>query len=168
MARAHFVKAARKDNPVAKKGEPYWWWKPMIGGRGAAKRFSKTQPTRSQLTNSEFLSAFYAICESIDAAEDVDGLRSCAEELRTLGEEQQEKFDNMPDGLQQGDTGQMLEERATGCDSWADAIEAACDNFDGEDDGEEEDDEDGDTDVDDGDDPLQALKDEINNDCPGF
>jgi len=26
MARAHFVKKARKDNPVALKGESYWWW----------------------------------------------------------------------------------------------------------------------------------------------
>lgn len=29
MARLHFVKSARKDNPSAevKKGESYYWWK---------------------------------------------------------------------------------------------------------------------------------------------
>lgn len=125
MAKANFVKAARKDNPVAKKGESYWWWKPMVGGRGGAKRFSKERPRRSQLTQSEFLSSLYDLedgdMQSVATAED---FTSIAEALRELGQAQQEKLDNMPDGLRDGDTGQMLEERASGCDSWADEIDA--------------------------------------------
>lgn len=116
MAKVHFVKSARKDNPVAKKGESYFWWKPMIGGRGGAKRYSKERPKPSQLTTSEFLSRFYDIEEQIAEAKDPDTLEQIAQDLSELGDETREKYDNMPEGLQQGDTGTMLDERATGCD----------------------------------------------------
>jgi hypothetical protein len=130
MARVTFVKSARKDNPVAKKGESYYWWKPMVGGRGGAKRYSKERPSRSQLTQSEFLSTLYDIEDgSMSEAHTPEDFREVAEALRELGQEQQEKYDNMPDGLQQGDTGQMLEERASGCDSWADEIDTAADEL---------------------------------------
>lgn len=129
MAKVHFVKAARKDNPVAKKGESYYWWKPMVGGRGGAKRFSKERPKPSQLTQSEFLSRLYEEQESLDAATDAEGMKAVAEAIRELGEEQQGKYDNMPEGLQQGETGQLLEERAQGCQSWADEIDTAADEL---------------------------------------
>lgn len=126
MPRVHFVKAARKDNPVAKKGESYYWWKPMVGGRGGAKRYSKERPSRSQTTQSEFLSTLYGIEDgSMASAQTPEDFNAVAEELRDLGQEQQDKYDNMPEGLQQGDTGQMLEERAQNCESWADEIEQA-------------------------------------------
>lgn len=120
MARAHFVQSARKDNPVAKKGESYWWWKHMIGGRGGPKQYSKERPKPSQLTTSDFLSRLYEIEEQLSEAQDADTIESLGSDLRTLGEEQREKYDNMPDGLRDGDTGQMLDERATNCESWAD------------------------------------------------
>lgn len=130
MAKVHFVKAARKDNPVAKAGESYYWWKPMVGGRGGAKRYSKERPSRSQLTQSDFLSSLYGIEDGDMAnAQSPEDFRGVAEALRELGQEQQEKYDNMPDGLQQGDTGQMLEERASGCDSWADEIDQRADEL---------------------------------------
>ncbi len=131
MARVTFVKSARKDNPVAKKGESYYWWKPMIGGRGGAKRYSKERPSRSQLTQSDFLGQLYAIeDDAIGKAEGSDDLRGAGESLRELGQEEQGKFDNMPEGLQQGDTGQMIEERAQGCESWADEIDTIADSLD--------------------------------------
>lgn len=129
MAKIHFVKSARKDNPVAKKGESYYWWKPMIGGRGGAKRFSKDYPKPSQTTQSDFLASAYAFSESIDAAEDVDAIESEIEAIRDLGNEQQEKLDNMPDGLRDGDTGQLLDERAAGCEEWASNIESAISEY---------------------------------------
>ncbi len=130
MARATFVKAARKDNPVAKKGEPYYWWKFMQGGRGGPKRYSATPPTRSQLTQSDFLGSLYRIeDESFKGVEDAEGLKAVAEEIRELGTEQQEKYDNMPEGLQQGDTGQTIEERAQNCESWADEIDSIADTL---------------------------------------
>lgn len=130
MAKVHFVKAARKDNPVAKKGESYFWWKPMVGGRGGAKRYSKERPSRSQLTQSDFLSSLYGIEDGDMAnAQSPEDFRGVAEALRELGQEQQEKYDNMPEGLQQGDTGQMIEERASGCESWADEIDQRADEL---------------------------------------
>lgn len=121
---------ARKDYPAQgiAKGEEYFYWKIKLA-RGGMVRRSKTYPKPSQL-NLGFAGQAGDLGESIDAADSVDGLRSVAEEIRSLGEEQQEKFDNMPDGLQQGDTGQLLEERANQCEEWASGIDQACDEYD--------------------------------------
>lgn len=116
MARAHFVKAARKDNPVAKKGESYYWWAFMVGGRGGPKHFSKDKPRRSQLTSSEYLGALYDIQDnagnhspSVDSLkEDIENIVSDLENLR---DEAQERFDNIPESLQQAEVGQTLENR---------------------------------------------------------
>lgn len=135
MARVHFVEKARKAIPSAgiEVGDSYYWWKFMVGGRGGAKRVSKTQPTRSQTTQSDFYSAVYDLEDRISdlQIEDYatpDDLKSelddIASEIRQLGEEQDEKFNNMPEGLQQGDTGQLLEERRDACEAWADELEA--------------------------------------------
>jgi len=50
MPRVHFVKHARKDNDLVKKGESYYWWKFRFTG----KCMSKTPPRKSQLTESEY------------------------------------------------------------------------------------------------------------------
>lgn len=124
MARAHFVKQARKDNPVAKKGESYWWWSFRFGG----KHYSRTKPKPSQLTQSEFLGTLLSIQEEIEAISvtDLDELEALAEEfadqLEQLGEEQNDKRDNMPEQLQDSDTGQMLESRYESCQEMADEI----------------------------------------------
>jgi hypothetical protein len=127
MAKVNFVKAARKDYQEhgIKKGEPYYHWSFRFGG----KRISKIKPKPSQLTNSPFTSELYAIQEEIaDAAPaDKDSLKDMVDDwagrARELGEQSQESFDNMPEGLQQGDTGQMLEERANAMSQWADDLE---------------------------------------------
>lgn len=129
MPRAHFVKSARKDNPVAKKGESYWWWKPMVGGRGGAKRFSKEQPKPSQLTQSAFPSAIYGASEQLSEANDPDTFREIAASVREAGEEAQGSYDNMPPGLQEGDTGQLLSDRAENAEAWASAIESHADDL---------------------------------------
>lgn len=129
MVRAHFVKRARKQNPVAGKGESYWWWK----WRRCPKRYSKTPPRRSQLTRSPFLSALYAIEEGIpqdetDAAALAGALRDAAGEVRSLGEEQAEKRDAMADRFPSGCPAmELLEERATECERIADELERAAD-----------------------------------------
>jgi hypothetical protein len=61
MPRVHHVKKARKDNPVAKVGESYYWWKNFR----SPKRFSKTFPKRSQLTGSDKLSRLYGAAEDV-------------------------------------------------------------------------------------------------------
>lgn len=131
MPRVHHLKA-RKDYPDigVVKGEMYYKWSIKLQ-RGGLVRRSKTYPRPSQL-NLGFSGQLGDIVQDIGAAQDVDDLRSLAETLRELGSEQQEKYDNMPEGLQQGDTGQLLEERANNCETWADEIEQACDTYDSE------------------------------------
>lgn len=126
MPKVNFVKSAAKDNPVCKKGESYYWWKFRYGG----KHYSLTPPKASQLTQSEFLSTLYNLQEQRDnlvssfrEGKDYDSFKSdvesLAEEFTTLGSECQDKFDNMPEGLQQGDVGQLLETRANKCEEIA-------------------------------------------------
>jgi hypothetical protein len=100
-------------------------------------------PKRSDLTQSPFYGTLYGIQETLeDAVSDWRGgdgdlsdlsqaLRDAAEELRNLGEEAQSSLDNMPEGLQQGDTGQLLETRVEECESKADELESAADEIDG-------------------------------------
>jgi hypothetical protein len=99
-------------------------------------------PKASDLTQSEFLGTLYGLQERLSEA--VEGFRGSGEagdleselndiasELRTLGEECQEKYDNMPEGLQQGDTGQLLENRSQECESKADELESAASDIGG-------------------------------------
>jgi DnaJ-class molecular chaperone len=125
MARATFVKAARKDYPAhgIKAGESYWWWKFRYGG----KYFSKSAPTRSQLTQSSFYSQLYDIQDRVAALvgdENLpDEVESIASDLRDLASECEDNRSNMPDQLQDSDTGQLLEERAQALNDAADALE---------------------------------------------
>jgi polyhydroxyalkanoate synthesis regulator phasin len=128
MAHVHIVKSARKDYPDSgiKKGETYYWWEFRYGGTHR----SKTQPKPSQLTQSEFLSAAYGLNEQIEAlivADSMDALKSEVEplvdEIRQLGEEQSDKLSNMPDSLQEGPTGELLQNRADACEEWASNLE---------------------------------------------
>ena len=128
MARTHFVKCARKDNPAAgvKKGESYYWWK----FRRGAKHFSKTPPKQSQLTGSEFLSQALNLnellaeldCENIEMLK--DEIQDIAEQFRELGSDCEDKRSNMPDQLQDCETGEKLGDRASACEDVADELEA--------------------------------------------
>lgn len=146
MPRVH-SQTARKDYPEigVKKGEVYYKWTfKNRHGRGTEVK-SKTYPKPSQLTRSEFLSQAYALQERIEALEANDTLPSEVEDivsdLRSLADEQDEKFNNMPEGLQQGDTGQMLEQRRDSTNEFADELEGlSLDEF--EEDEEQRDDKD--------------------------
>ncbi len=131
MARVIHVKKAQKDNPKAgiKKGEPYYWWKFRRGG----KHYSKTPPRQSQLTQSEFLSQLYGLEEQLDGyqpggfdtvADLESDIQSIIEDLENLKSETEDKLGNMPEGLQQGDTGQLLQERIDGVDNLVSELEA--------------------------------------------
>lgn len=130
MAKAELVKAAQKDYPEAgiKKGESYWKWSFLRGG----KFKSKTKPTRSQLTRSDFLGQLYALEDGLDdrfsGMDDADELAGAVDELvgeiESLRDETQEKLDNMPDPLKDGDTGQLLQERIDGLESWISDLQA--------------------------------------------
>jgi len=125
MARAHFVKKARNDIPNTdiKKGDSYWWWQFAY----SKKQCSKTKPKPAQLTRSEFYQFVYGIKEEIANLEANDGLEAARDEivqqLRDQADELEGKRENMPEGLQESSTGELLQERA-------DAMTAAADELD--------------------------------------
>lgn len=134
MARATFVKSARKDYPEQgiKKGESYYWWKFRYGG----KRFSKKPPRPSQLTGSDFLSTVYAALESVEDCplDDAEAaalcIRDASEQIQEAGDDQGDKVSNMPDGLQQGEVAQMMEQRQSDCEQLAGDLEQIADDLD--------------------------------------
>jgi len=134
MTKVNFVKSARKDYPDAgiAKGDSYYWWSFRFGGR----RVSKTPPKPSQLTQSEFLSTMYSAQEQVEVMsastvpeleEIVGDLRSLAEDIRSLGDNQADKLSNMPDNLQQAETGQLLESRVGACETIGQDLDEAAD-----------------------------------------
>ncbi len=111
------------------QGPDHYKWTTRPGGRGKGIiHRSATYPKPQQLTSSDFLIQVYDLQDRLDALAADENLESerdsIAEDIRALGEEQQEKLDNMPEGLQQGSTGEMLQERIDGCEAWADEIES--------------------------------------------
>lgn len=126
MARAHFVKKARKPykNEGIKKGDSYYWWKFPYG----SKQRQKTAPRQSQLTQSEFLGTIYDIDDRLSNISDLDDAQSEREsivsELQDLSSEQEDRKSNMPDSLQESPTGELLEERANQCNEFADELES--------------------------------------------
>lgn len=132
MARAHFVKKARKHNPAVNKGESYFWWQFKFG----RKQYSKTSPKPSQLTQSDYLGQFYAHQEQFEELDSGDSpetlanaMRELAGEIEQLGVEQEEKVDNMPDGLQEGNIGELLRQRAETCETLVNELEDAADRM---------------------------------------
>lgn len=128
MAKANFVKSARKDNPEAgiKKGESYYWWKFRFGG----KHYSKTPPKPSQLTGSEFWSQVLAVQEMLgeltedgSSRDDIrDAIQDAVSELENLKSETEDKLSNMPDSLQSSPTGELLQGRIDGLESFIDDL----------------------------------------------
>lgn len=123
MPKVH-KRVARKDYPAfgIVKGQEHYHWVIKTGPRSSREYRQLTPPRRSQLTSSEYFSRLWDLFDNFQG-NTPDDIKQLAEDLRELGQEQQEKFDNMPDGLQQGDVGQMLEERASNCESSADEID---------------------------------------------
>lgn len=128
MAKATFVNKARKNYKQhgIKKGESYWWWSFRFGG----KHYSLTPPKQSQLTQSAFFSELYSIEEDMDelTCTDKDEFDSAKQEIldriESLKDETEGKRENMPESLQDGDTGILLQERVDGLESWYNEIEA--------------------------------------------
>lgn len=123
MAHAVFVKNARKARPEhgISIGDSYYWWSfRNVSGGGSGRFFSKTQPKRSQLTRSEFYSTLYTLedqaselkAEGYESVGDFEGdATNIRDELEQLKSDTEEKLEAMPDGLKEGDTGQLLQER---------------------------------------------------------
>lgn len=113
------------DKVLVPKGASYFTWSINYGGTF----ISLTRPKQSQLTSSPFLSTAYDINERLAAveADDPDEITSIVEdfksEIEELMETTQDSLDNMPDGLQQGSTGELLQERIDACQEAIDNLD---------------------------------------------
>jgi hypothetical protein len=140
MPRVNHVKKARKDTPVCKRGESYYWWKFRHGG----KRFSLTYPKQSQLTQSPYLSVIYDCSDkwgeiedptSIDTddmtqeqiagrLEDVaNTMESVAENLRELIDRYEESASNMEEYFSGAEKVDQLRESGAACEQTCDDID---------------------------------------------
>jgi chromosome segregation ATPase len=151
------VKRAAKDYPEAdiKKGEKYYWWKFRFGG----KHISKTEPRRSQLTQSSFLSTLWDLEDTFvvdedDPASSIEELKSQLEDMKS---ECESSLDNMADHLREtSSSGQTLQERIDGLDQWISDLDSIDTDID-EDLSEEE-----------KNDRIEEIKDAVNDANPGL
>jgi len=87
-------------------------------------------PRQSQLTNGA-LRPVYAVIEAtndaVSGATTIDDIRmvveECAAELESLRDEFQGNLENMPEGLQQGPTGELITERLEALDSFIEELQ---------------------------------------------
>lgn len=125
----------KQDTVFIAKGESYYWWQFMHGG----KHLSKTPPKRSQLTQSGFLSSLYDLEDSIgeftcDNKEDFDSFKEdILSQIEEMKDQCEESLNNMPDSLQSSPTGELLQERIDNLDSWHSEIESIECDYDEED-----------------------------------
>ncbi len=129
------IPADDTDEIFIAKGEPYYWWQFLHGG----KNYSKTAPKRSQLTQSDFLSQLYALEENIEeftcsSKEDFDTFKEdIISQIDEMKEQCESSLDAMPEQLQQAPTGELLQERIDNLESWHDEIDSIeCEDYDEE------------------------------------
>ena len=130
MPRLQHRKAA-KDYPDAgiSKGDMYYYVKIKTGPRSSRTIRSVARPKPSQLTSSPFKSGWYGMEESLPVTLDAENIKAAADIIRELGQAAAESFENMPEGLQQGDTGQLLEARRDECEQVADQLDTLADEL---------------------------------------
>lgn len=119
------LRTARKDYPQngISKGEQYWFCQIKTGPRTSRTLRQKAPFKRSQLTSSDFLSQVYDIEDDLSSLTCRDDAEDIVSRLRDLADEQDDRFNNMPENLQSSEIGQKLETRRDGCQSAADEIE---------------------------------------------
>jgi hypothetical protein len=121
-------RSARKDYPEhgIKKGDQYWFAQIKTGPRSSRIIRSLKRIPQSQLTTSPFKSGWFAMQEAWEASsKEADDIRAAAQEMTDLGDQAQESFDNMPEGLQQGENGQEMERCIAQLDSAIEALDEA-------------------------------------------
>jgi len=143
MAKAHYVKRARKDNPVVKAGESYYWWKFRFG----PKLYSKTPPKPSQLTQSPYLSVIYACQEDWEKVDDPteinandwdregivswlgqirDSMVSVGENLNELVAQYEDAASNMEEYFEGAERIEQLREAGMACEETCERIDDMC------------------------------------------
>lgn len=127
MARAHFVKRARKcprRGSGIYKGDSYWWWK----FKRLPRQLSKVRPSRSQLTRSPFLAAIYQLEDGLSSISSLqeaeDYLANMKEQIEQLKTECEESLENLPESLRECNSGEILQARIECLGEWLSNLES--------------------------------------------
>ncbi len=143
MPRVNRVEKARVDQGTCrcgkeiKRGDAYKWIKFRFGGRRI--KCADCDFKASELTQSEFLGQVYDLNDRIAAITDDMSLEDIqsevddiATEFENLASECEDKLSNMPEGLQQGSVGEMLQSRSDSCNEVAGNLQGVDFDFDEE------------------------------------
>jgi DNA-directed RNA polymerase subunit RPC12/RpoP len=100
-----------KCGEVIKVGDVYLKGTPFR--RSPVIRCTKCGLRSWELSSSDYVQGVGRVCDcwEEDYGCDEDTAQSVADELQNICDEVQSSLDNMPEGLQEGDTGQLLQER---------------------------------------------------------
>jgi len=119
MAKIHYVKKCRVDNSAVKRGEPYYWWKLPFG----EKSYSKTYPSRSQLTASDYLGCVFDLQDSIKGytwieqeGDFSDMMDEIIDQVTDIRDQCQASLDSMAPMLHSAPNGKLLIARVDACD----------------------------------------------------
>uniref|UniRef100_A0AAU6W3H6 Uncharacterized protein n=1 Tax=Pseudomonas phage Cygsa01 TaxID=3138529 RepID=A0AAU6W3H6_9VIRU len=139
MPKVYYVKAARKDNPAVKKGQPYYHWAFYRG----STHYSATYPRQSQLTQNEHLSAAHLAAETLQDNTPINVTCASREELEAFVDEVKgfleeadesvqecsqgftEKADNIREHFSESEIADTAEEQAGEMDTWSSEIQDA-------------------------------------------
>ena len=108
---------ARKEYKCSKCGEVIKVGDPYLKGipfrRSPVIRCTKCGLRSWELSSSDYVQGVGRVCEcwEEDYGCDENTAQSIADELSNILDTTQDSLDNMPEGLQEGDTGQLLQER---------------------------------------------------------
>ena len=124
--KVHLVKKCRVTNSAVKRGDPYYWWKFPMGD----KQYSATYPTRSQLTQSDYLGCVFDLEDSlseftIDDSGDFESmLEEVSEVLADILEQCEANLANMTKNLHAAPNGRLLIARIAILGEVQDALDA--------------------------------------------
>lgn len=126
MTTLHYVKRANKHYPAEgiRKGDPYFWYKHRVNGRGGPKIRCKNRPPRSALTSSPFLACMMDAEDRLWAAVDAYSGVDLAEVLRGIAETVDDKTEECIRGKEDMEkvfasgcpTLDLLQERIEACE----------------------------------------------------
>ena len=121
---------ARKEYKCSKCGETIKVGDTYLKGtpfrRSPVIRCVKCGLRSWELSSSDYVQGVGRACDcwEEDYGCDEDTAQSIADELDTIKDNYQDSLDNMPEGLQEGDTGQLIQERIDNLDSAISDLEA--------------------------------------------
>ena len=132
MAKVYHRKA-RKDYPSngIHRGDMYYTVSLKTGPR-SSQTLRSLKPFRpSQLTSSAFKKGWFAAQETLvdEPNFNADTIGKIMEDIESIKEDVEGSFENMPENLQDGATGEMLQERINRCDDCHNELDSLKDSM---------------------------------------